>query len=80
MKHFLRSDIFFVTLALIVTIATLIFTFMVIAALVTLLGNLAHHTGKTGMGISCAYLQDCYAPRAISPIGIATAALLFPFV
>lgn len=62
MKLFLRSDIFLVTLALIVTIATLMFTFMVIAALVTLLGNLAHHTGKTGMGISCAYLQDCYAP------------------
>jgi hypothetical protein len=62
MKHLMLSDIVFVTLELIVTIAALIFTFMVIAALVTLLGNLVHHTGKTGMGSSCAYLQDCYAP------------------
>jgi hypothetical protein len=62
MKHLMQSDIVFVTLALIVTIAALIFAFMVIAALVTLLGNLAHDTGKTGMGSSCAYLQDCYAP------------------
>jgi hypothetical protein len=62
MKRLMRSDIVFVTLALIVTIAALIFAFMITAALVTLLGNLVHDTGKTGMGSSC--LQDCYAPEA----------------
>jgi len=62
MKHLMQGDIVFVTLALIVTIAVLIFAFMIMAALVTLLGSLAHDTGKTGMGSSCAYLQDCYAP------------------
>jgi len=62
MKHLMQSDIVFVTLALIVTIAALIFAFMVIAVLITLLGNLAHDTGKPGMGSSCAYFQHCYAP------------------
>jgi len=66
MKHLMQSDIVFVTLALIVTFAALIFAFMVIAVLITLLGNLAHDSGKTGMGSSCAYLQDCYAPAGPS--------------
>ena len=74
MKHLMQSDIVFVTLALIVTIAALIFAFMVIAALVTLLGNLAHDTGKLEWVVLALIFKIVTPPRAILPIGIATAA------